>query len=239
MSPRRKRVSESSRAEIFPLRRHKMLRGSRRLAREKMLQVLAAASAAQIPWESVFEHIFYRDFTADVPSIDRPLLTQEEILELEADTPISWEEADVAFARQLLGAAEHYRETVLALLRHILQHWDIERLVPVDRIILLLGMAEMLACPQTPVPVIIDEAVELAKKYSTEHSGSFVNGVLEAAYYHMVRQGLRPACSDMQPLSDEHMERLPEMPEGYRAALCQSREGAEGGAEALPRTQLQ
>lgn len=236
MSPRRKRLPEKPREETFPLRRKKVLHGSRRLAREKILQVFTAATTAQVPWESVFEHIFYRDFTAEVPATDRLLLTPEEILELEADTPICWEESDEAFARQVLQAAEHHRETALELLRRILQHWDVERLVPVDRLILLLSMAEMIALPQTPVPIIIDEAVELAKKYSTEHSGPFVNGVLEAAYYHMVRVGLRPASPDMRPLSDEEVERLSGMPEEYRAALCQSREAAENSSSSLPQT---
>ncbi len=222
MASRRKQSLVLSSPTPFPLRQHSVLRGSRRLAREKILQIFAASTAAQVSWEEVFDYIFYRDFTAEVPSIERPLLTPEEVMELEADTPIRWEGDDVVFARQLLAAAERHREVALNILRHVLQHWDIERLVPVDRLILVLGIAEMLAFPQIPVPIIIDEAVELAKKYSTEHSGPFVNGVLEAAYYHMVQRGLRPASPDMRPVSEEELEQLFQVPEEYQTTVFQS-----------------
>lgn len=203
----------------FPLRQTKSVRGNRRLVREKVLQVFAAATAAQLPWNAVFEHIFYRDFTVEVPTPSRPLLTLEELQELEADTPIAWEEDDVLFARQLLEATEFYRGVTLEALRSVLQHWDIERLVPLDRLILQLGIAEMLGFPQTPVPVVIDEAVELAKKYSTEHSGHFVNGVLEAAYYWLVERGMRPASPEMRPRTAEEALRALELPQEYNAEV--------------------
>jgi transcription antitermination factor NusB len=195
------------------------------LAREKVLQVFAAATAAQLPWTAVFDHIFYRDFTADVPPVERPLLTPEEVQEVEADTPIVWDSAEVEFARRLLQAAEQYRELSTELLRRVLQHWDVERLVPIDRLILQLGIAEILAFPQTPVPVIIDAAVELAKRYSTEQSGQFVNGVLEAAYYRMVHEGLRAPSPEMSPRSAEEMLRPPEIPEGYNTVALRSAVG--------------
>ncbi|MCS7169103.1 MAG: transcription antitermination factor NusB [Candidatus Kapabacteria bacterium] len=191
----------------FPLRRTSSLRGTRRLAREKVLQVFAAAAVTQASWRTVFDHIFYRDFTVDIPDLDHPLLTPEEVQELEADTPIQWDAEEITFAQKLLDAAEQYRELSTQILRQVLQNWDIQRLVPVDRLILQLGIAEMLAFSQTPVPVVIDEAVELAKKYSTEHSGQFVNGVLEAAYHWMVQNGLRPESPDIRPRPVEEVLR--------------------------------
>jgi N utilization substance protein B len=56
--------------------------------------------------------------------------------------------------------------------------WEIGRMPVVDRTILRLATWELLARPDVPVAVVIDEAVELAKQYSTEQSGRFVNGVL-------------------------------------------------------------
>jgi N utilization substance protein B len=56
--------------------------------------------------------------------------------------------------------------------------WEIARMPVVDRTILRLATWELLARPDVPVAVVIDEAVELAKQYSTEQSGGFVNGVL-------------------------------------------------------------
>jgi transcription antitermination protein NusB len=56
--------------------------------------------------------------------------------------------------------------------------WELERMPVVDRTILRLATWELLDRPDVPVAVILDEAVELAKQYSTEQSGGFVNGVL-------------------------------------------------------------
>ena len=56
--------------------------------------------------------------------------------------------------------------------------WEIDRMPVVDRTILRLATWELLSRPDVPVAVVIDEAVELAKQYSTEQSGGFVNGVL-------------------------------------------------------------
>ena len=56
--------------------------------------------------------------------------------------------------------------------------WDISRLVKIDKDILRIAITELLYVKETPVKVVVDEAVELAKKYSTEDSSSFVNGIL-------------------------------------------------------------
>jgi N utilization substance protein B len=56
--------------------------------------------------------------------------------------------------------------------------WPIDRLAVLDRLVLRLAVAELLVPDGPPMPVVIDEAVELAKSYSTEASGGFVNGVL-------------------------------------------------------------
>lgn len=58
--------------------------------------------------------------------------------------------------------------------------WQFSRLSPVDRSILRLAAYQLTSCPDIPAKVIINEAIELAKKYSTEKSGPFVNGVLDA-----------------------------------------------------------
>jgi len=58
-------------------------------------------------------------------------------------------------------------------------HWRLERLAAVDRNILRLAMFELKHEPDTPPAVIIDEAIEIAKKFGAEESGRFVNGVLD------------------------------------------------------------
>jgi len=58
--------------------------------------------------------------------------------------------------------------------------WKLERMAAIDRNILRLGAWELISRPDLPVAVVISEAVELAKRFSTEESGKFVNGILSA-----------------------------------------------------------
>jgi N utilization substance protein B len=75
------------------------------------------------------------------------------------------------------GAARH-EERIDALMAGAAKGWEVERMPVLDRSILRLATYELIAEPEVPVAVVIDEAVELAKQYSTEFSGGFVNGVL-------------------------------------------------------------
>jgi N utilization substance protein B len=67
-------------------------------------------------------------------------------------------------------------------------HWRLDRIAPVDRTILRLGAYELVAEAATPAAVILDEAVELAKRFGEADSPAFVNGVLDA-----IRRRVRPA----------------------------------------------
>lgn len=60
-----------------------------------------------------------------------------------------------------------------------LKNWSLNRLAAIDRNILRLASCEFLCCPETPIKVILNEAIEIAKIYSTKDSGRFVNGVLD------------------------------------------------------------
>ena len=78
------------------------------------------------------------------------------------------------------GTLEHADESD-RVIGPLLQGWTLERLPTIDRLLLRMGIFELRHRPETPRPVIINEAVELAKKFSTEDSGRFVNGVLSSA----------------------------------------------------------
>lgn len=65
------------------------------------------------------------------------------------------------------------------LIKQHAENYELERLSTVDRNILRLALYELLSEKETPPPVIMDEAISIAKKYGTEHSGRFVNGVLD------------------------------------------------------------
>lgn len=60
--------------------------------------------------------------------------------------------------------------------------WQFSRLAPVDKSILRLAVYQLTSCPDIPPKVVINEAIELAKKFGTEKSGAFVNGVLDAIH---------------------------------------------------------
>ena len=79
----------------------------------------------------------------------------------------------------LTGIAESIERIDAEVASHA-KGWPLERMPALDRAILRLGVHELLHRPDVPVAVVIDEAVELAKRFSTDDSGRFVNGVLAA-----------------------------------------------------------
>ena len=86
-----------------------------------------------------------------------------------------------AFVKELVfGTLEHAEQTD-SFIAPLLEGWTLERLPTVDRLLLRMGVFELRHHPETPKAVVINEAVELAKKFSTEDSGRFVNGVLSNA----------------------------------------------------------
>lgn len=83
------------------------------------------------------------------------------------------------FARRLAFGTHTHQSRVDHLLAHQAKNWEIHRMAAVDRNLLRLATYELLEELETPVSVIIDEAIEIAKKYSTDESGKFVNGILD------------------------------------------------------------
>ncbi len=85
-----------------------------------------------------------------------------------------------AKARRLVEGVLEHRAEIDRTLESMARHWSVERMSTVDRAILRLGVYELRHCPDVPTAVVISEAVKLAKAYSTDKSGRFVNGVLAA-----------------------------------------------------------
>ncbi|MBD3401866.1 transcription antitermination factor NusB [candidate division GN15 bacterium] len=83
------------------------------------------------------------------------------------------------FARGLLGQVLQYGEEADQTIRELAEHWQLERIATIDRLILRLAMTELRVLPDTPVKVVLNEAIELAKTYSTGQSSAFVNGILD------------------------------------------------------------
>jgi len=92
-----------------------------------------------------------------------------------------------SFAEQLVRGTKLHQGKIDELIVHYAEHWDLERMAVVDRNILREGIFELLWMSEVPPKVVINEALEIAKKFSTHESSSFINGILDR-----VHKELRP-----------------------------------------------
>jgi N utilization substance protein B len=126
--------------------------GRRRRARELALQLLYQNDLAATPPEEIFRHT-------------------EEYLNARPDVQ--------EYASRLVLGTLARREDLDEMLSERSEHWRLGRMPAVDRNLLRLALYELLFEPDTPAAVVINEAVDIAKKFSTPSSGAFVNGVLD------------------------------------------------------------
>ncbi|MBI5595905.1 MAG: transcription antitermination factor NusB [Elusimicrobia bacterium] len=89
------------------------------------------------------------------------------------------DEKTLVFARELAEGAYARRADLDAHIQDVAQNWSLERMAAVDRNLLRLASFELLHHPQTPVRVVIDEAIEIAKSFSSAESSKFINGILD------------------------------------------------------------
>lgn len=82
------------------------------------------------------------------------------------------------YAIRIAESFQQNNEEIDAMIQKYSTGWDFDRLVKMDKDILRIAISEMLYIKETPMKVVVDEALELAKKYSTDDSASFINGVL-------------------------------------------------------------
>jgi N utilization substance protein B len=85
----------------------------------------------------------------------------------------------VEFADGLVTGVLEHQKSIDGMISEAAENWRIDRMAAIDRNILRLGAYEMLFCPEVPTKVAINEALELAKRYSTAQSSRFVNGILD------------------------------------------------------------
>jgi N utilization substance protein B len=84
-----------------------------------------------------------------------------------------------AYLRVLAAGVVDHQEELDALIARYSEHWRLERMAAADRNLLRMAVFELLYQPAIPPKVVINEAVELAKRYGSEDSGAFVNGILD------------------------------------------------------------
>lgn len=92
------------------------------------------------------------------------------------------------FARELLTSVLNKKDYVVGLIKPRLKNWDAERIAVLDMILLQMGVCELLYFETIPPKVTINEYIDIAKEYSTEQSGHFVNGILDAVHKELLRE---------------------------------------------------
>src|SRR6516165_9078436 len=83
------------------------------------------------------------------------------------------------FTQDLVAGVQVHQGRIDGLISEVAENWRLDRMAAIDRNILRLGAYEMIFCPDVPAKVAINEALELAKRYSTAQSSRFVNGILD------------------------------------------------------------
>ncbi|MDI6765784.1 MAG: transcription antitermination factor NusB [Bacteroidota bacterium] len=125
----------------------------RRLIREKVLQALYAYELSKEPITDVI-----KDFLGDLKN----------------------SKDDFEFAKKIISEVIHHEAEIEAIIKAKVAHWEYDRIAYIDKILLRIGICEFLYCPDIPPKVTINESIEIAKAFSTEQSGKFINGVLDA-----------------------------------------------------------
>lgn len=171
---------------------HEMMRHAIRAGKEEAVDERAIEKAAMTFWRrakdaeampELVEGLMENAIPEAIKGIDE-LQEAADQLSAALDWPAMVALADADATRKFaLKLVEHYqshKDEIDADLGKAAAHWSVERMASLDRDVLRLALGELKYDPSVPVEVVINEAVELAKKYGTDDSGKFVNGVLSA-----------------------------------------------------------
>jgi N utilization substance protein B len=164
-----------------------MTAGKRRTAREMAVQMLFQSDLGGSPLPQIFNTFDLSDYLARKEPGDetqkgraaRPRDARAEFAEHKQGVEEAFEHA-----QDLVRGVIEHREEVDDLIRSQADNWRLERMPAVDRNILRLAIYEMLYEKDTPKLVVVDEAIELAKKFGSEQSGRFINGLLDGLLKH-------------------------------------------------------
>lgn len=182
----------SENKNIFPLSNKRSIKGNRRLAREKVLQVLMAYFSCESDLDELFDHIYFREFhfgdEKDKLEIGK-FLRPEEILELESDIPIIWRPEDVEFGKNLTNTVVNKQVFLDELLEEFAKNWELDRIAKIDKYLVQLAICELIFFEEIPPKVSINEAIEISKRYSTDKSKMFVNGILDSILKNLETEG--------------------------------------------------
>jgi len=156
-----------------------MTAGKRRMAREMAVQMLYQSDLGGSTLSHIFTSFDLSEYLAREAAEEKKqaIPSPEERAE-HSRRRLRVDEA-FEYAQALVRGTVEGQEKIDELIRSQADNWRLERMPPVDRNILRLAVYEMLHEQETPKLVVLDEAIELAKKFGSEQSGRFVNGLLD------------------------------------------------------------
>jgi N utilization substance protein B len=134
----------------------------RRIIRERVMQSLYAFEISQDPLPHIIENIFgeLRDHAEEF-----------------------------SFAQSLLHTTVEHQPTIDAIIKKKATHWNFDRIALIDKLLLRMGICELFYFEDIPPKVSINETIEIAKRFSTEKSGQFINGILDSILNDMKADG--------------------------------------------------
>jgi N utilization substance protein B len=136
---------------------------NRRLIRESVMQLLYAHDLSKESPQKIAGDVFAAEITGD--------------------------ESGKVFAFKLTDSVLANEAALNERIRKHTDNWELDRMAAIDKIVMRMALAEILFFEDIPPKVSINEAIEIAKKYSTDKSGKFVNGILDAAYIALKAEG--------------------------------------------------
>ena len=151
---------------------------SRRKAREVVLKVIYLCESRGINADAAFDEM------GAIDSEIAGMADNPEVINLKPFS-LGLNEKQKEFAVTLTRKIEENKEILNEQIKPVLKNWDFSRISRIDRIILWIALAEILYMLDIPPTVSINEAIEIAKKFSSEKSSSFINGILDAAVLNM------------------------------------------------------
>jgi len=100
------------------------------------------------------------------------------------------EEGEDEFAKQIVLGVVERRQEIDRLIEERSENWRLDRMTIIDRNILRIAIFELLYCSEVPPKVTLNEAIDLGKRYGSEESGSFINGILDRIQNEVIRKSL-------------------------------------------------
>ncbi len=154
----------------------------------------------------MLQALFAAEFTNQDPEETLQLL--EKHFSAEDEEQVRTRRVVGDFAKELVAAFNENRESIDLLIARLSKHWKLHRMTGVDRNLLRLAITEMTCLDGTPGRVVLDEAVEIGKRFGTDNSAAFVNGILDRVHALGNPAGLKKKLTeilkelDRDPLKD-------------------------------------